>query len=383
MIWEKCFARVRFCAQGGRYEKLITLCGQQGVPLEHIKPAPGGFTATLPARYYRLAARLARRCRTRLRVERKQGLYFRCKRYRGRWGLVAGPLAFLAAVGLFGQTVWAIRWEGLSPVQQRQVEAALYNMDIYEGAFLAQEKVRLSEKQLLSQSQELGWISLNFGKGRLVVEAAPAREKPVIEPNDPVDLVAAADGIVLETNVQEGFLQKKVGQTVAEGEVLISAVLPDRNLIPIESHAKGSVIAAVKKTYQCTQPLVYTATALTGKVKSEACLRLGPWRLPLGRASITGEEESKTRHEQLSVWGFALPVTLEESMQAERAPREFLLQEQAAREYAHYACLQQLYAEFPAAELVTESVQEDWQDGVLVYTLTVDFKADIARPRSG
>ena len=41
MVWEKCFARVRFCAQGGRYEKLITLCGQQGVPLEHVRPVPG------------------------------------------------------------------------------------------------------------------------------------------------------------------------------------------------------------------------------------------------------------------------------------------------------------------------------------------------------
>ena len=383
MVWEKCFARVRFCAQGGRYEKLITLCGQQGVPLEHVRPVPGGFTAALPARYYRHTARLARRCRTRLRVQKKQGLYFRCKRYRGRWGLAVGPLLFLAAIALFGKTVWAIRWEGLSTVQQRQVEAALYHMDIYEGAFLTQEKIRLSEKQLLSQSQELGWISLNFGKGRLVVEAAPAREKPVIEPNDAVDLVAAADGIVLETNVQEGFLQKKVGQTVAQGDVLISAVLPDHNLIPIESHAKGSVIAAVKKTYQCTQPLVYAANALTGEVQSEKALRLGPWRLALGRQSLAQQEDVKIRHEHLGVLGFALPVTLEERLNAPSEQQEFHLDQQAAREYAHYACMQQLYAEFPGAELVTESAQEDWQDGALVYTLTVDLKADITRPQAG
>ena len=45
--------------------------------------------------------------------------------------------------------------------------------------------------------------------------------------------------------------------------------------------------------------------------------------------------------------------------------------------------MQQLYAEFPGAELVTESAQEDWQDGALVYTLTVDLKADITRPQAG
>lgn len=382
MVWANIFARVRFCAQGGRYEKLISLCGQQGVPLEHIRSAPGGFTALLPARFYRQTARLARRCRTRLRVQKKQGLYFRCKRYRGRWGLVAGPLVFLVAINLFGQAVWSIRWEGLSAVQQRQVETELYSKDIYEGAFLTQEKIRTTEKQLLSQSSELGWIALNFEKGRLVVEVAAAREKPQIEPNDAVDLVAAADGVILETNVQEGFLQKKVGQTVAAGEVLISSVLPDRNLIPIESHAKGSVIAAVEKTYQCTQPFHYDAQTLTGEVRTQKSLRLGPWQLPLGGAQLEEAVPVKVRHEQLSVLGFALPVTIEERIQASSELRQFTLEEQAAREYARYACLQQLYSEFPGAQLVTESQNEDWQAEALIYTLTAYFKADITRART-
>lgn len=377
------FARVRFRAQNGHYEKLITLCMEQGIPLARVKPVPGGFSASLPARYYKQAARLARRCHTRLRVEKRQGFYFRIRRFKGRWGLLAGPLVFMLAVQLFGNVIWAIRWDDLSKVQQSSVSAALYSMDIYEGAILTQEKLRLAEKHLLERSQELGWVALNFEKGRLVVEAATAREKPVIEPNDRVDLIAAADGIVLETNVQEGFLQKKVGQTVAAGEVLISAVLPDRNQVPIESHAKGSVIAAVKKTYQCTQPYEYSAPALTGHIVSDYSLRLGTKTLRLGRPKLGAEAGIKIHHQGLSVLGFALPVTLEERFLPESGQRTFLLNEQAVLDYARYACMQQLYAEFPGAEVVAQAQTQDWQADALVYTITLDFKADIARERDG
>ena len=57
--------------------------------------------------------------------------------------------------------------------------------------------------------------------------------------------MAAADGILLEVNVQEGFAVKSVGQTVAAGDVLVSAYKPDPYEQPVESHAKGLVVAAV------------------------------------------------------------------------------------------------------------------------------------------
>ena len=254
LIWANCFAGVDFTAFGGRSEKLITLCSRQGVPLYNIRPTADGFTARLAARRYREVSRLARRCGTRLRVRERRGVLFRLRAYRGRWGLVLAPLVFAAAVHLLGQSVWSIRYDGLDAAARSRVEQMLYSMDICEGAVLTQEKLRLAEKQLMDGDEAFGWVSLNFEKGRLVVEASPALQKPAIESNDPVELVAAADGILLEVNVQEGFAVKSVGQTVAAGDVLVSAYKPDPYEQPVESHAKGLVVAAVKKTYQCVQP---------------------------------------------------------------------------------------------------------------------------------
>lgn len=382
LIWANCFAGVDFTAFGGRSEKLITLCGRQGVPLYNIRPTADGFTARLPARRYREVSRLARRCGTRLRVRERRGVFFRLRAYRGRWGLVLAPLVFAAAVHLLGQSVWSIRYDGLDAAARSRVEQVLYSMDICEGAVLTQEKLRLAEKQLMDGDEAFGWVSLNFEKGRLVVEASPALQKPAIESNDPVDLVAAADGILLEVNVQEGFAVKSVGQTVAAGDVLVSAYKPDPYEQPVESHAKGLVVAAVKKTYQCVQPSTYEVQALTGRVASSCRLRLFGHTFELG-AQLPESEDVRTVHRPLTVLGFALPATIEERYVPQREARQFHLSPDGARQYARFACLAQLYAEFPDAEIIAESRQESWDGGTLTYTMTVDFKADIAREKGG
>lgn len=382
LIWANCFAGVDFAASGGRSEKLITLCGRQGISLYKIRPTVDGFTARLPARRYREVSRLARHCGTRLRVRERRGVLFRLRAYRGRWGLVLAPLVFAAAVHLLGQSVWSIRYDGLDAVARSRVEQMLYSMDICEGTVLTQEKLRLAEKQLMDGDEAVGWVSLNFEKGRLVVEASPALQKPAIESNDPVDLVAAADGILLEVNAQEGFAVKSVGQTVAAGDVLVSAHKPDPYEQPVESHAKGLVVAAVKKTYQCVQPSTYEVQALTGRVASSCRLRLFGHTLELG-AQLPEGGEMRTVHRPLTVLGFALPATIEERYVPQREARQFHLTPDGARQYARFACLAQLYAEFPDAEIIAESRQESWDGGTLTYTMTVDFKADIAREKGG
>lgn len=382
LIWANCFAGVDFAASGGRSEKLITLCGRQGIQLYNVRPTADGFTARLPARRYREVSRLARRCGTRLRVRKRRGVLFRLRAYRGRWGLVLAPLVFAAAVHLLGRSVWSIRYDGLDAATRSRVEQTLYSMDICEGAVLTQEKLRLAEKQLMDGDEAFGWVSLNFEKGRLVVEASPALQKPAIESNDPVDLVAAADGILLEVNVQEGFAVKSVGQTVAAGDVLVSAYKPDPYEQPVESHAKGLVVAAVKKTYQCVQPSTYEVQALTGRVASSCRLRLFGHTLELG-AQLPEGGEVRTVHRPLTVLGFALPATIEERYVPQREARQFHLTPDGARQYARFACLAQLYAEFPDAEIIAESRQESWDGGTLTYTMTVDFKADIAREKGG
>ena len=170
--------QVKFAARGGRQEKFLTLCMEKGVPLSRVKPAPGGFEAWVPARYYRALRKDARRCRTRLKVCQKRGLAFSLGWLKGRWGLAAGVVLFWLVLNLSGRLVWSIQYKGVGQQQAEQLSALLYSMDIGEGSVLTQEVLDAAQRELFRHTDELGWVALNFEKGRLTVEAEPARPTP-------------------------------------------------------------------------------------------------------------------------------------------------------------------------------------------------------------
>ena len=67
---------------------------------------PGGFCGHCAARQYPRLAALARRYRVRLRVRKKQGLYFRVRPLLRRAGLWAGLAVFLPLLLWTQQFVW-------------------------------------------------------------------------------------------------------------------------------------------------------------------------------------------------------------------------------------------------------------------------------------
>ncbi len=372
------FGEVVFAAQGGRYERFLSDCAQQGMPVHGIRPCPGGVTAVVSARYYRRLHRLARRRGVRLRVQKKRGLCFWGRRFRGRWGLPLGLVLFCAAMVMMQHLVWAVRYVQLPPEQQPMIEQELYALDLCAGSWASPEKLRQAQQQLELKHPELAWLSLNFVKGRLVVETAPAAPVPLVEGNEARPLVAAADGTLLELNIQEGYCDKRPGQTVAKGEVLVEAQKPDRDQVLIPSHAKGRVVALVEKTYECTQPLCYTAELPTGQVVTGRTLCLLGKRLPLG-GMPQGRGQERVRRYPLTLLSFALPATVEERQLSFTAPQQIKLSQRAAREFADYACRQALYGEFPDAEVLETEQQEEWREDGYCLKLRVRFRADIAR----
>ncbi len=170
--------RVRFRAEGGDAEKLLTACAGQGIPVSGVRATALGFTAWTPARCYHRLRPLARRSHTRVRLAKKQGLCFVLLRWRGRWGLVLGPLVLAAVLAFSGNVVWAIRFDGLPAAQQIQLRSQLLQAGIWEGAWLRPDSLDAARQELLAQNEEYSWLTLNFYRGRLVVEASQLRPAP-------------------------------------------------------------------------------------------------------------------------------------------------------------------------------------------------------------
>lgn len=163
MEWTQLWAGVTFTAQNGDAEGLLTAAAAGRLHLSDIVPRPGGFSARCAAWHYRKLAALARRRRVRLRIQKRQGLFFCIRPLLRRRGLWAGCLVFLPLLFWLQGFVWFVEPVGLTPGQQARAAVVLWEAGLFPGNAVTQEKLTAGEYALL-QSGEFSWASLNFMK---------------------------------------------------------------------------------------------------------------------------------------------------------------------------------------------------------------------------
>lgn len=372
--------RVRFRAEGGDAEKLLTACAGQGIPVSGVRATALGLTAWTPARCYRRLRPLARRSHTRVRLAKKQGLCFVLLRWRGRWGLVLGPLVLAAVLAFSGNVVWAIRFDGVPAAQQIQLRSQLLQAGIWEGAWLRPDSLDAARQELLAQNEEYSWLTLNFYRGRLVVEASQLRPAPELPQGRSCDLVSVADGVVLEVNIQSGQPLCSPGQTVAKGQQLAAGRYQDRDGRLFEVQSAGEVMAQVTFRCQAQQPMETTvALPQSGGRRGRRLLVLGQ-TIPLGPQPQAGpEEQASVTSRPLTILGFALPATLEETWVTGSVQQTVTFTEEQALELAKLACREQLLQQLPGAEIQSERVYSRLEQGKLQVEMELVAVAQIAQ----
>ena len=261
------WAAVEFTAQSGSTDALLGHAAQAGLHLTRIVPLPGGFRARCAAWHYRPLAALARQGHVRLRVKKRLGLFFWLRPLLRRTGLWAGLALFIPLLLWSQQFVWAVDTSTLTRGQAARAFAVLRQADLAPGAAATEAKRTAGEYALL-ESGEFSWASLNFEKGRLAVEAAPARARPEIAAGTLHGLRAKCNGTVLRTNLASGTMLVAPGQTVEAGQGLIGTARSERDGTLIFAPAAGTVVAQLEWETGQSVPLAETISQLTGQNKT-------------------------------------------------------------------------------------------------------------------
>lgn len=370
------WAGVRFTVRNGSPEALLTDAAGQGLHLYGIFSLPGGFYGHCAAWQYRRLAALARHRRVQLRVEKRKGLYFLLRpllRRKGLWtGLVAWGLVLLWLQGL----IWAVDYGSLTTGQRTRAGAVLHSCGLQPGTAVTEELLRCGEYALL-ESGEFSWASLNFEKGRLAVEAAPARARPEIAAGTLHGLRAKCKGTVLRTNLASGTMLVAPGQTVEAGQGLIGTARSDRDGTLIFAPAAGTVVAQLEWQTDQSVPLAETISQLTGENKTNYRLFFAGHSAALSPSAPDGDGLCRTRHPQLEVFGLPLPCAVEETTYYGQQQETLYRTEAQALTLARLQGLRALHDAFPDADILARreacTVQEDTLHYNAVYTVAADI----------
>lgn len=368
------WAAVEFTACNGSTEALLTAAARAGLHPYGVTALPGGFGGRCAAWQYPRLAALARKHRVRLRIRRKLGLYF-CLRRAGLW---AGLAVFVPLLLFAQQFVWYADTSSLTTGQAARACAVLREAGLQPGAAVTEAKLTAGEYALL-HSGEFSWASLNFAKGRLVVEAAAARPKPDIAAGTLHGIRAKCGGTVLRTNLTSGTMLVQPGQQVEAGQGLIGTARAERDGTLIFAPAAGTVIAQFEWSDTRTVPLEETVQQYTG-----ACTRAyrvtafgHTFSLPAAPAPEHAAVVLRHFQPEVPLLGLALPCSVEETCRYVQQPETLHRTEAQAAALARLQSLQALYAAWPDAEHIARKEDCTVNGNVLDYTVTYTVAADI------
>ena len=372
------WAAVVFTARNGSTEALLTAAAQQGVHPYGITALPGGFRAHCAAWQYQRLAALARKHHVRLRVQKKQGLYFRILPLLYRTGLFAGLAVFVPLLLWAQQFIWFADASALTTGQAARAAAVLREVGLRPGAFVTEANLTAGEYALL-HSGEFSWASLNFAKGRLEVEAAAAKPKPDIAAGTLHGIRAKYSGTVVRTNLISGTMLVTPGQQVEAGQGLIGTARSERDGTLIFAPAAGTVIAQFAWSDTRAVPLEETILQHTGSRTSAYEVLLFGRALLLPAAPAPENAASITRHFQpvTPLFGLPLPCSVQEVCRYEQQPQTLLRTEEQAAALARLQSLQTLYAALPDAEILARKEDRTVNGSALDYTVTYTVAADI------
>lgn len=279
-------------------ERLINQAAFQGLYLWDVRRIEeNALLAKVSVKGFLKLRPLARKTRCRIYILQKKGLYFALNRLKRRKVLLAGVFFFVAAVYLLSSVVWKVEVNVQNEVLKNSVLKDLEQWGLKPGVF----KYNLDKKyfldKILRNYKNVSWAEIEIRGSRVIVELVERDMPPEVEEGTPCHVVADKDGIIYEVLPLRGEALVKPGDTVSEGDVLISGRMSlaggDGEEKELLVRAKGIVKARVWYRESVEVPLVETVKTYTGRVKRAYKIRWGSkeLRFQLGDVKFSSYEE--------------------------------------------------------------------------------------------
>jgi similar to stage IV sporulation protein len=221
-----CGGYLEIIIRGSQLEKLINLATGSGLYLWEVKRLDGDtLSAKMRARGFFRIRGMARRAGCRVKIRHKHGWPFVLRRLAARKLFCLGGLLCGVFLVYLASLVLVVRIEGVPRREQARWLKILAEAGLRTGhprRFLLAQKNRIEQEALLRLTEAV-WLGINF-KG-VVAEVKVVPRKVAPPSTGPADLVAADDGLITKVIVIRGIPLVKEGDTVVDGQLLISGMI--------------------------------------------------------------------------------------------------------------------------------------------------------------
>ncbi|SKA85908.1 similar to stage IV sporulation protein [Caloramator quimbayensis] len=301
-------------AEGLNTEKFINMAVNNGINLWDVERID--FTTTLfKMRYYQygMLREVVKKTGVKVKIIKKTGIHFIYKKALRRKIFILGIGVFLAIIIYMLNIIWQIEISGNKTVDSKLIYESAKNAGLKEGNLKYKLNIRDIEDSILKDIKELSVVTIRLEGTKVRIEVVERKMPPsILNLNEPMNIIAAKDGIILKVSTYMGKSLIKEGDYVKKGQILISGILTDNQNLPVRLvHAIGDVTA--KTWYESVKEidLNYKYEERTGRVCKKVYYNINDKKIYLKNDNIDFQKYDKIIDKKLLKIGtLKMPVEM-------------------------------------------------------------------------
>lgn len=260
--WSKGY--VDFSASGKFPERFINLTTRNGINVWNLKPVPKGLTASMQVYDYKNIRSIASKSKLKMSVTGRHGLPFYAQKYKQRAGLLIGAAVGAVIIAVLSQFIWYIDAPPTNSLSTSQILSALEENNVKVGSYINSIDTENTERKLILQNDQIGWISLNIMGSTMSVnieEKAPKPDTPDFK--TPCNIKANNDGVITGIKTSKGETKVMKGSGVVKGDLLVSGIVETKQETIEYVHASAEIMADVIYNKEYILPKSYDYYSVT------------------------------------------------------------------------------------------------------------------------
>ena len=302
-------------------ERMLNLCARNRLSFWHIRWLDGTtFTFRTPLYAKKQVEELAERAMCEPQILTRGGMGSTALKLGKRWGFLIGLALCLFAVGFLSRFLLTVEVTGCKTVSPAIILTELSRLGVRPGAYGPSIDKRETANEALLSLPQLSYMIINIHgtRAEVIVEESVAPPE-LLDETIPADVVATADGIIVDIRADSGRPLYQEGDIVAAGEVLIAGAMdlqePQYSNIDmgwLVVRASGSVRARTWRTLEESIPLTAAEKSYTGAEQTFYTVKFLWEELDFFKnSSISYERYDKiTSTRMLTVAGREMPLGL-------------------------------------------------------------------------
>ena len=215
-------------------ERLLNLCGNHDILVWDIVNHGDYDTMNISVKGFFALKPLLKKTGTKASVQKRYGLPFFMSKMQKRKIFAAGFICCMIFWMLMSGYIWNIKIEGNFALTEDVLLDYLEEKDVRVSMRKSRLKIEELEKSLREDYNLITWTSVQL-KGTTLLIYIKENEMPNYEQSDQkdeirgMDLIAAKPGMISYIITRSGVPQVVLGDTVEEGDILVSGAVPVYN----------------------------------------------------------------------------------------------------------------------------------------------------------